>query len=388
MLLGELKEHNFVYRLDYLARQQKLSYELEDLINFHTSLKTSRMTILGGMSGTGKTQLAYLYAQALGLKTSDNLLVIPVKPSYTEPSDILGFLNPQTGVYSESETGLVSFLKKAQNNKDKLYMVIFDEMNLGQVEHYFSDFISILELPGVDQTLQLFSPNSVCYQEDLRKGLKIGQNVLFVGTANFDETTKDFSNRLLDRSNVIRLEKPSFGSAKRREETVINTISDYEAEQGNELNDIEKEIDAEMFAEWIAASNSLQALEDDEISILDDIHDEISNFDSQTGVSFRIAKQIGHYIDNIPAHEDTSPMMPRQLAFDYQIKQRILSKIRGHRDQIEQLVGVFDEETEKVQPGRLGLILQTLRGEQDEKAVSEKFLEQKAKELMRNGYTL
>lgn len=64
------------------------------------------------MSGTGKTELANLYAEALGLKDKkSNLKVISVKPSFTEPSDILGFFNHQSGVFMESETGLVSFLK-------------------------------------------------------------------------------------------------------------------------------------------------------------------------------------------------------------------------------------------------------------------------------------
>ncbi|SFM44656.1 McrB family protein [Salibacterium qingdaonense] len=230
-----VQENDFLLRLDYLARMKKLHYSLDDLYNFHTALKTSNFTILGGMSGTGKTELARLYAEALKMEEGDNLLHISVQPSYTEPSDLLGFLNPQTGVFLESEIGLVSFLHKASKETDKMHMVLFDEMNLGQVEHYFSDFISILELEGEAKRLRLFNKKSQCVQEHLQDGIPILNNVLFVGTANFDETTRDFSNRMLDRSNVIILEKQSFIEAQKYETDDIKSLSDYEHQEKNNI---------------------------------------------------------------------------------------------------------------------------------------------------------
>ncbi|MBB2482836.1 hypothetical protein H5P36_21990 [Bacillus sp. APMAM] len=166
------------------------------------------------MSGTGKTELAIPYVEALGLEQNKSLLVIHVSPSFTEPNDVLGFLNQQTGVFLESEEGLVSFLLKANREPNTLHMCLFDEMNLGQVEHYFSDFISLFEMPKEKRTLRLFGEKSHCIQEEYKKGIPIGDNVLFVGTANFDETTKDFSNRMLDHPNVILLEKLYFMDAK------------------------------------------------------------------------------------------------------------------------------------------------------------------------------
>ncbi len=104
-------------------------------------------------------------------------------------------------------------------------MVVFDEMNLGQVEHYFSDFISVLEAPKGRRKLKLFSEKSICHQEEYKNGIEIGENVLFIGTANFDETTKEFSNRLLDRANVLILEKKGFIEAKLYEEEENNKDS-------------------------------------------------------------------------------------------------------------------------------------------------------------------
>ncbi|MFT4416034.1 McrB family protein [Fredinandcohnia humi] len=378
-----VNESDFIQRLDYLARKKKLRYALDDLYNFHTSLKTSNFTILGGMSGTGKTELAMLYSEALKMKEGENLLFIPVKPSFTEPSDLFGFLNPQTGVYHESEVGLVSFLYNASINTNKMHMVLFDEMNLGQVEHYFSDFISILELEKDQRTLRLFNQGANCVQPHLREGIPIGDNILFVGTANFDETTRDFSNRMLDRSNVILLEKLSFLEAQKYELEDIENLQDYENKEKTKVNNPDAEITAKNYSSWISLKKSLSSLEEYELSILDSLHEEISSYDSQTGVSFRIAKQIAHYLENVPKDEDENLFIERTTAFDYQIKQRILSKIRGHKEQIENLVGHHDEE---YLDGRISIILSSENRASFEKSIA--YLKQKAKELKRNGYTL
>lgn len=375
-----ISEYEFLERLNALAEERELIYDHNDLTNLHISLKTSLFSILGGMSGTGKSELARLYADALGLKQDDNLLFLPVSPSFTEPSDILGFLNQQTGLYMESDTGLVSFLLKANKEKDKMFMIVFDEMNLGQVEHYFSDFISILEAPIGSRRLKLFSDKSICRQEEYREGIEIGDNVLFIGTANFDETTKDFSNRMLDRSNVIILEKKGFLEAKI-----------YEEEQTNKTDDEKQPIDLSNYItwanynSWIKIAHSLKSLKDNELKILDEIHEQISSYDSQTGVSFRIAKAIANYLANIPVDEDGNELLSREVAFDYQIKQRILPKIRGYRDQIESLVLKIDGEG-KIQQGTIGIFLTQAGDFVYENSL--KYLDQKAKELIRNGYTL
>ncbi|MFE4760388.1 McrB family protein [Bacillus mycoides] len=378
-------EAQFLDWINYLAKKKSLIYTANDIYNFHTSLKTSSLAILGGMSGTGKSRLARLYAEALNLKEGDAFLKVPISPSYTEPSDLLGFFNPQTGLYTESETGLVTFLKEAEENQDKLHMVLFDEMNLGQVEYYFSDFISLLEEEPDQRILHLVGKGVHCHQPKYKEGIKIGRNVLFVGTANFDETTKDFSNRMLDRSNVILLEKQGFRIAKENEAARVESIEDYSEQEQRVVNEF-KEPSAPEFFSWVSEERGLAALNDNELEILDKLHDAISEFDSQTGVSFRIGKAIGFYLDNIPTDEDNTPLLSRESAFDYQIKQRILTKVRGHRDQIENLVGYFNDDN-KWEHSLLANILSDDNGELSFPK-SRKYLEQKARELMRNGYTL
>ncbi|WP_393959904.1 McrB family protein [Priestia megaterium] len=375
-----VEEYEFLDRLSALAEQKELIYDQNDLKNLHISLKTGNLTILGGMSGTGKSELARLYAEALGLSEGENLLFLPVSPSFTEPSDILGFLNQQTGIYMESDTGLTSFLIKASKEKDTMFMVVFDEMNLGQIEHYFSDFISVLEGPRDNRKLKLFSEKSICHQPDYREGIEIGNNVLFVGTMNIDESVKMPTNRILDRSNFLILEKKGFLEAKIYEE---QQLEQTEEEKG--IVDMSTVIKAENFQYWISNSDSLSNLEDDELKILDEIHEQISNYDSQTGVSFRIAKSVAKYLENIPKDEDGNELLSRDVAFDYQIKQRILPKIRGYRDQIENLIFKIDGEG-KIKEGTISMILTKYEEKNFEKSL--KYLEQKSKELIRNGYTL
>ena len=85
-------------------------------------------------------------------------MFIPVRPSWNDDSDLLGYVDLVHMVYRASDSGFVDFLVRAQKeeNKDKIFMVCFDEMNLARVEHYFSQFLSLLERPTNQRELQLY----------------------------------------------------------------------------------------------------------------------------------------------------------------------------------------------------------------------------------------
>ena len=103
------------------------------------------------------------------------------------------------------------FRSHAQNNVNKMHMIIFDEMNLSQIEYWFSPFISILERNPQDRFIQLYSAHENCQNADYYPSrIKINENVIFIGTVNLDETTKEISDRMLDRSFVVSLNKPDF----------------------------------------------------------------------------------------------------------------------------------------------------------------------------------
>ncbi|QHW35478.1 AAA domain-containing protein (plasmid) [Paenibacillus rhizovicinus] len=337
------EEHQFLEHLWNITRENGLYYSMDTLVNFHISVKTNPVTILSGMSGTGKTRLALLYAEALGLYSSTGLLegeknrmlVIPISPAYTEPDDLMGHLNASTNLYVPSDTGFADFLIQAQNDEQNMYMVIFDEMNLSQVEHWFAPFISRLELTEELKELQLYSSNQVCHNNaKYPPTVRLGNNLLFIGTANLDETTRNFSDRLLDRVNIVVPEKISF---KEFFEARVNN-RDEDDDYGSELSD--KYRNRDVYRGWASGFDVWNAFTVDEMDFFEGLHRIINDADPQKGVSFRALKKIAEYIKAIPLNGENQPYLDRRLVIDLQVKQRILTKIRGSSEQFRDLIGV------------------------------------------------
>ncbi|WP_291574573.1 McrB family protein [Clostridium sp. UBA4548] len=332
------EEVQFIEAFKEATLRSNLCYSIEDLVNLHICVKTNPLTILAGMSGTGKSELANSYATMLKTSEEDGtLLFLPISPSYTEPGDILGFLNNTTGLYAPSETRLVDFLIHAQNNPKFMHLVIFDEMNLSQVEHWFAPFISLLEKNPKDRRLYLYSPEAHCINRKTYPDyIIIKDNVKFIGTVNIDETTKDFSDRLLDRANIINLRKEKL--SKLQNEMVERSLKDSYS-NGFECDDFDQ------YKSWISEKNWIEAYSNEEIEFLDELHDLLNKYDVQKGVSFRITKKIGEYLLNIPLDADGTKALPKEVAFDIQIKQRIITKIKGTEKQYGRLIGIIKDST-------------------------------------------
>lgn len=180
---------------------------------FHTSLKAaelSPLTVLAGVSGTGKSELPRLYSRFGGL----GFLSLPVQPNWDSPQSLFGFFNSIDNRFNA--TTVLRAMVQAQHDRDhetykhglsdRLLLVLLDEMNLAHVEQYFSDLLSRLEQrrgESRDVTLDI----------DLGAGvppypLRLGRNVLWVGTMNEDETTKALSDKVIDRSNLLYFPRP------------------------------------------------------------------------------------------------------------------------------------------------------------------------------------
>lgn len=331
-------ESEFLYKFKKLTLKNKLSYTMEDLVNLHICVKTNPLTILAGMSGIGKSKLAYMYAKMLNCDENKTLLFLPINPAYTEPGDLLGYLNNTTGVYMPSNTGLVDFLYHACKNKDKMHVVIFDEMNLSQVEYWFAPFISLLERDLGERNLYLYSPKAKCINDQQYPySIPITDNVRFIGTVNVDETTKDFSDRLLDRANIIVLQKQPFKELK-KEMIQSEHKGDYDIEKSSYRYEY---TNYKEYSKWIKNEDDwLKAYSDKEIDFFDELHEIINKYDTQKGVSFRIVKKIGEYLNNIPKDKDKL-MIERSKAFDLQVKQRIITKIKGTEKQFGDLIGTI-----------------------------------------------
>lgn len=382
-------EIKFIETLENYALNKNLYYDTDDLINFHVCVKTNPLTLITGMSGIGKTKLAEIYAEVLGLsRINKTLLILPISPAYTEPGDVLGYLNTTTGLYVPSETGLADFLVNAQKeeNKKKMHIVLFEEMNLSQVEHWFAPFLSLLEMDEEKRILQLYSPKAVCHNsETYKKEIKIGKNCIFIGTANLDETTKDFSDRLLDRGNVVTLKKKSF--KEHREKTSSVDKVDYNEENLDTIFNKYENYDS-----WRITNSGWGAFSDLELDFFDELHSILNKVDPQKGVSFRIVERIGEYLLNIPVKKDDQEekelILDRRKAVDYQIRQRLMTKIRGSREQFEELIGLLPSSSDEVISDS---ILYTFFTSDEAKDISDfeltlKEIRSKARELYINDY--
>lgn len=374
----QLHEITFIRDLEQKAKVQKLVYSREDLINFHTSIKSSALTILSGQSGIGKTKLATLYGETLGLsQEKKNMLIMPISPSYTEPGDILGYLNPTTGLYMPTETGLVDFLLSAQENDNQIHMLIMDEMNLSQIEHYFAPFISLLELEERERFLHLYSKGSICHNSQKYKhSIQLKNNLVIVGTMNTDETTKDLSDRLLDRSNVVVLEKRSFKDIK------------AELDQFKGRNDNSSGLEfayGEVYSSWKSEKGCWDAFNDNELEFFDHLDTTISKVDPLKGFSIRNIIRMGDYLNNLPQDLEDEFNIDRKIAIDLFIKQRVITKIRGPIEIYENLIGTLDGNGEpngelySLFSNEIAVSLSTFEK-------TKKDLKRKARELSVNGY--
>lgn len=186
---------------------------------FHTALKTatiSPLTVLAGISGTGKSQLPRRYAEAMGI----HFLKLPVQPRWDSPQDMLGFYNYLEKRYKATEfaRALVHFdahnWPHARPYRDRLLLVLLDEMNLARVEYYFSEFLSQLEgRPAPkDHDPERIRNSEIVLDAGGAGGVPPriypGHNLLFVGTMNEDESTQTLSDKVLDRANLLRFPRP------------------------------------------------------------------------------------------------------------------------------------------------------------------------------------
>lgn len=362
------EEWAFIEHFEAVAKKDGLFYTKKDLINFHTAVKSSSLVILSGLSGTGKSQLVQCYAKALGL-VDDAFHMIPVRPNWNDDSDLIGFVDSMHMVYRPSDAGFINILMEAcqERNENKLYIICFDEMNLARVEHYFSQFLSILEMPEKSRILRLYASEyeSRLYNSDKYKStIKIGNNIRFIGTVNIDESTFHFSDKVLDRANVINLDIIPYTEWKTGELTTKGALVEtWTYEKYEKLLRIPKD----------------NGLSDREREFIWKVHKVLNSCDKNLGVGPRILKQIGKYLTNLPLM-NSPENISRQEGFDIQFVQRIMTKIRGQK---EQLAKLFDDESEDS--------LIKLFNEYSDVSDFEKsryILEVKNQEINNYGYTL
>ena len=186
---------------NYAANRLKLYYDISDIRRFVAGMAVSRIIILQGMSGTGKTSLAH----AFGSFIDNPSTVIPVQPMWKERTDLIGYYNEFTKRFNE--TLLLEKMYEANYSED-MYVTVLDEMNIARVEYYFAEFLSLLELPDPDERfLDVVSDRWDTDPKQLKDGrIKLPANMWFIGTANNDDSTFAISDKVYDRAMILNLD--------------------------------------------------------------------------------------------------------------------------------------------------------------------------------------
>lgn len=258
--------------------------------SYHVALQTRPLVILAGISGTGKTRLTRLYADAVHAIPSsahDNpyYLLVAVQPDWHNARDLVGYYNALTNLYHP--TPFLRFLLRAASDPQQRYFVCLDEMNLARPEYYLAPLLSALETS--EHTIDLGTPSeevSTTMGERLRTPFRLPLNVSITGTVNVDETTHTLSDKLLDRANLIEL-------------TEVDLSAFRAIYQGH--------IDE---AAWETLSH---------------IHAIVAQAGHPFG--YRTISEMLAYI------EQAQGVLPTQQALDLQVKQKVLPRLRGEESQ-------------------------------------------------------
>ena len=180
---------------NFAASQLKLYYREDVIKQLFAGMAASKLIILEGISGTGKTSLAF----ALGKFFNFDSAIIPVQPSWKDRSELLGYYNEFTKKFNETE-----FLKALYTTtyRQDLDVIVLDEMNLARIEYYFAEFLSVMEMRDPNDWLIDLIPSPMANDPvNIKEGkILVPQNAIFFGTANNDDSTFTISDKVYDRA--------------------------------------------------------------------------------------------------------------------------------------------------------------------------------------------
>ncbi len=326
---------NIVNRVFNYIREKGFIFKKDLLHNFFLSLKAKPFVILAGISGTGKTKLIELFAEALGATISNGRFeLIPVRPDWNDSSDLLGYKDLE-GKFRPGP--LTKVIQRAIREKDKPYFICLDEMNLARVEYYLSDFLSLLETRRFYhkelQSSPVFRETDFAFEEDRREfsGLYIPGNLYVVGTVNMDETTHPFSKKVLDRANTIEFTDvylKAYG---------LPTGPGESSEDNPGFPEINNGILQSEFCVLRDCLPQHKGVVDDVVSNLMQINDILRAANLHVG--YRVRDEISFYM----VYNEKYGLMDQDVAFDWQLLQKILPRIQGSSHKIyEVLVRLFE----------------------------------------------
>lgn len=309
--------------LDGYLERVGLSFPSRRVHAFHTALKIagiSPLTVLAGISGTGKSELPRRYAEGMGL----HFLQMAVQPRWDAPQDLFGFYNYLEKRFAATDLSRAllhldghNHPKHAKPYDGRMMLVLLDEMNLARVEYYFSEFLSRLEVrrsvdpsdPASRQQAEVtLDTGGGAKRESVR--IFVGGNVLFVGTMNEDESTQTLSDKVNDRANVLRFGRPTTMRHATPDNTAVGA--------GAYLP----------YATWASWYRTADAYPTDARTQLHGWIHRVNDALARVGRPFghRVSQAIETYVVNYPGSDRLDAT---KRAFADQIEQRILPKLRG-----------------------------------------------------------
>lgn len=318
------------------------------LKSFHTSLKSADMspiTVLAGVSGTGKSELPKLYSHFGGL----NFMNTPVQPNWDCQESMLGFFNTIDNKFDAHD--ILKFLVQAQKDgdnslKDYVNLALLDEMNLAHIELYFAEFLSRLEERRDRSDMNLPSLPVNLGAGITPYPLKLSRNVLWVGTMNQDETTKTLSDKVLDRGIIINFPRP-------KELISIKKRCSLEDEQFRQ----KEMLPVTVWNDWKKNEPLGDALIDPYKKFIENMNDKLAVVGRSVG--HRVWQSVVRYMENYPdvrllreqGKTEKDLKLELDIAFEDQLVQKIMPKLRGIEtrgvakkdclDEIAKLIGEF-----------------------------------------------
>lgn len=194
-----LQEFAENYRL-FACSQMHLYYTPEIVRRFIAGMASSKILILEGISGTGKTSLPYSFSRFL----CNPATIVSVQPSFRDRTELLGYFNEFSKRFNETE--FLRALYEAGYREDPSFIVL-DEMNLARIEYYFAEMLSVLEMPSQEEWILDLVPTAWPGDPDRLDAGKIhvSPTTWFVGTANNDDSTFTITDKVYDRAMPIEL---------------------------------------------------------------------------------------------------------------------------------------------------------------------------------------
>ena len=329
----KLSEMEWLNNIEEKIEKSGLHFPRRILNAFHTALKTSEMsplTVLAGVSGTGKSELPRLYSRFGGI----NFLGVPVQPNWDCQESMLGYYNSIDNCFEPTdmlrllaqsqplEKKYQEKFQKENDMSDVMTMILLDEMNLANVELYFADFLSKLEtrrgLADNDPTFPKIGVKIGSKMADF--DLKLGRNVLWTGTMNNDETTKTLSDKVIDRGILINFPRPKKLIGLRRE---------------IELAEPAPLLPYSVWSSWIDGEKGAVKFSAEQIKGYKEKVEQINEQLGKTGraLGHRVWQSIESYMSLYPSVIAAQPGHERKKAmdeaFEDQIVQKIMPKLRG-----------------------------------------------------------